>query len=357
MFPKPILNKFIIGLISIAIILLLILIVNPQLFLLILNIIWLIVFATTVLFIVVGVLTFLGRKKEASKIVDLFVEGSITFIDLAKFIKDLWTTFKSILIETAALIIPKTSLIIAILIYLFIIVLYKYLGSFMDVTIPTILLTIVVTSIAAVVTLPRFASTNLSESSRISRAIAKLKANLIDYFEVVVFILFITIDATYLYFLPKNLNIPIEAAIGDYDLMIRSIASTDHLMLTINLIIIGIAIELVRNIIRLSITGKYYYNNPELIDSEYIPTGKANLLKLTVRKTMFESKEEFLSLAAFTVFITFVFLFFPRLKLIALIAASLTGLVFDLIFKERSTSKNKEDLLARVFKKISRNKS
>lgn len=351
---KSLLQKVLIIGLAIVGILLLLLLINPHVFLIVINVIWMLVFVVTLLFVLVGVLTFIGRKDEASRIIDLFVEGSITFIDIAKFFKDLWSTFKQILVETAAILIPKMSYGVAVVIYLAIISFYKLIGIYVDVTIPTIILTFVITALAAIITLPRFQASMELEKGKLGNAFDEFKNKLIDSFEVVIFILFLTIDATYLFFLPKNLNVPIHAEIGNYDLMIRSIASSDHLLLTINLIIIGVALELIRKIFKLTVIGTKYYKNPNLISENYEPMGSADLLKRTIRKTMAESKEEFLSFAAFTVFITFVFLFFPRLKLLALIAASFTGLVFDILFTERFTTQGRDDLLARLFRRISR---
>ena len=74
-----------------------------------------------------------------------------------------------------------------------------------------------------------------------------------------------------------------------------------------------------------------------------------------MKKTVLVSKDDFLKFSAFTVFIIFVFLFFPRLKLLALISASVSGLIMDLAFTRRLTEEFKsEDIMSRIFQRLSR---
>ncbi len=356
---RGLLSKILMFIVAVVGVFVLIGVTNPQLFLILINILWLLIFAVTVVFIILGVLTFVGLKKEASRIIDLILEGSITFIELMDFVKDLVIAFRALVIDTLLMIIPYMSYALALLIYVVVIFGYKVIGLEHDVTNATIVLSFTITFIAGLMTLPKAHMPTINyKHPRLADVMKSFKKRFIDAFEVVIFILFLTVDSTHLYFLPKELQVPINANLGEYDLMVRGINVTDHFTITVNTIILVVALELLRRIIRVVAVAKYYYHNPKLIDKEYEfhRPKEVELIKGVLRNTVTDSKDNFLMFAAFTVFITFVFLFFPRLKLIALISASAAGVVLDIFYTQRLALSEKDDLISRLFKKIVRSK-
>lgn len=328
---------------------------NFKLFLILVNVLWLTIFTLTVIFIVLGILTFLGRKKEANQIIDMFLEGSLTLIDIGNFIRETIKTFLELVVDFLMLVIPNLSYILAGALFVLILLIYKVVGVNNDVTIMTVSLAFGLTIVSGLLTLPKPQTNDIAKKpTKMALTMASFKRKFVDSFEVVIFVLFLTIDSTHLFFLPKELNVPIEAHLWGYDLMIRGIDVLHAFSFTVLLILLGIAIELFRQAIRLIAVAVNFYRNPKYIPFD--PSDPKNvgesLLKKVVIKTVQVSKDDFLMFAAFTVFITFVFLLFPRLKLIALISASLAGLILDLAFRQRLVSQEKEDLLNRVFQKV-----
>ena len=357
---RGLLSKILIVIVAIVLAFLAIGIVNPQLFLILVNILCLLIFAVTLIFIILGILTFVGLKKEASRVIDMILEGSITFIELVDFVKDLVIAFRAMVIDTMLMIIPYMSYALAILIYVVVIFCFKLIGLNNDVTVATIILSFTITFIAGLMTLPRGHAVTINyKHPRLADVMKSFKKRFIDAFEVVILILFLTVDSTHLIFLPEELQVPINASLGEYDLMVRGIHLTDHFTVTMNTIILVVALELLRRTIRVVAVAKHYYHNPKLIHREYEfeRPKEAELIKGVLRNTVNDSKDNFLMFAAFTVFITFVFLFFPRLKLIALISASVAGLILDIFYTQRLVLAEKDDLLSRVFKKIVRSKA
>lgn len=84
--------------------------------------------------------------------------------------------------------------------------------------------------------------------------------------------------------------------------------------------------------------------------------GKESLLKLSLRHSLHGNIDDIIKFVVYITFVVFVFLFFPRLKLLAMAVASFTALCADLVFQERlkASTENKQDLIARVISKIFR---
>ena len=319
---------------------------------------WFLIIFATIVFSLLGILTFIGRKKRAEQIIDLFLEGSLTLIDIINFIRE---TIKSFFINIGNVLIsliPHLSFIIAGVIYLLVLMFFKFIGKYYDVTITTVILSFLITIVSGYLTLPKNRKVKLwPPPTKVEIAMVKFRKNFTDAFEAVILLLFLTIDSTSLYFLPNELNIPVTAAIGNYDLMVRSFMFTDHLTITIRIIVIAASLELLRRLIRIAAEARHFYNNPYLVSENESDTfgTLSEKLKAVMRKTVSVSKDDFLIFAAFTVFITFVFLFFPRLKLLALISASVAGLIMDLAFTIRLTEQNKEeDIMSRIFQKLAK---
>jgi len=319
---------------------------------------WFLIIFVTIVFSLLGILTFIGRKKRAEQIIDLFLEGSLTLIDIINFIRETTISFFGNIGNVLISLIPYLSFIIAGAIYLLILMFFKFIGKYYDVTITTVVLSFLISIVGGYLTLPKNRKIKLwPPPTKVEIVMVKFKKNFTDAFEAVILLLFLTIDSTSLYFLPNELNIPVRAAIGNYDLMVRSFMFTDHLTITIRIIVIAASLELLRRLIRIAAEARHFYDNPHLISENENDTfgTLSEKLKAVMRKTVSVSKDDFLIFAAFTVFITFVFLFFPRLKLLALISASVAGLIMDLAFTIRLTEQNKaEDIMSRIFQKLAK---
>lgn len=322
----------------------------PRAFLVIINIVWLILLILVLVFVAIGFLTVIGLKVEAGRIIDLFLEGSLTIIDAMQFVKKLIEEFIKTLKEAAILLIPYVSYLVAGILYLLILTFYKWIGRSYDVTFPTIFLAFLLTTIAGILHL--HVPDGREESNEWLREVrTKFRRHFVDGFEIALFILFLTIDSTNLFFLPKELNISLEAKLGNYDLMTRSFAFADQFRVTLTLIILGITIEVVRNIIRLVVVAVNYYKNPlRYLDITFNTT--AERIKWALRKAVSDAKDDILVFTAFTTLLMLVFLLFPRLKLLALVTASATSLFLDLAIPRRLVITERDDLLARALDRI-----
>lgn len=356
MTKNRLLKKAVSGLFVFIVLMILLAIFKTSWFFAIINIFWFLIFVAALTVIVLGTLTFVGRKDEAKSIINMFLQGSMTAIDLINFLSLLWKTFVQTAKEASLFILPYFGILAAIVVYIVIIYIFKFVGKYFDATVPTILLTIFVTFVAGLLTLKKHNKQPSKLSVEVTEALKKLKRTFIDSFEVVIFLLFLTIDSTNLFFLPAELNRPVTAQMGSYDLMVPSFVVTDHFGTTLKIIAIVIMLELVRRLLRVTaIFRKYYILGGSSLKSQDPVEQQGvnpNVVKQALRQTVSEVSDDFLMFATFTLFTILVFIVFPRLKLVTLITASASALLLDLIFRSRLTAQNTDDLLSRIFKKI-----
>jgi hypothetical protein len=359
MTKNRLLKKAITGLFGFIVLMILLAIFKTNWFFAIINIFWFLIFVSALTVIVLGTLTFIGKKQEAKSIINMFLQGSMTAIDLVNFLSLLWKTFVQTAKEAFLFILPYFGIIFAGLIYIVIIYIFKFIGKYFDATVPTILLTVFVTFVAGLLTLRRSTERTLRFSIELRESLSRLKRTFIDSFEVIIFLLFLTIDSTSLFFLPDELNIPVRAKLGSYDLMVPSFVVTDHFGTTLKIIAIVVMLELLRRLLRLAaIFRKYYVQAGAVIDAnvdaEQHKERELNpiTMKQALKQTVAEVSDDFLMFATFTLFTVLVFIAFPRLKLLTLITASASALLLDLLFRSRLTAQSTDDLLSRIFRKI-----
>lgn len=317
------------------------------------NMIWVTLLIIVIVLIFLGVLVIMGLKKEASKILDVLFEGSLTLVDFVKFIKEVWKRFIILLKEFLIFAAPFFALLVNLVIYIILMYLYKWVGKSYDVTVLTFALTIILVIAVSLLNKPgRRQNEEKGDSPWILVFKERFRNGFSDGMEILVFLFFITMDAQNLFFLPESLRIPLHAAIGDYDLMIKGFVYSDHLKTTINLIIIAIFTELVRNIVRIIAAAVIYYKKETEDDTTDIKfSGK---LKTAIRQSFTEIKDDFVVFVTYTTFLLFVFLLFPRLKLLTLAIASVTSLVLDIFMPSRVKPEPKNDLIARILIKVFR---
>jgi len=322
--------------------------VSPRITNSLLEIIWITAFVSTIIFFGIAVLVFIGLKKEAARILDILLEGSLSVIDVIDFIKEAYKTFIAILKEFVFYAAPIIAILCAFTVYYFILLIYKLVGKSYDVTFLTIIITSATILVAGVLNKPQ--ETLLLTKSWIDLTLQKFKRVFTDSFEVVIALFFLTMDSTNLFFLPNSLNVKIEASIFGYDLTKRSLPLTDPGRIALTLIVISVFIEVIRYGIRIFATAqKYYY---QLLDQSEDDRNKSEYLKKAIRKSFSEAKDDTLKFITFTSILLFVFLFFPRLKLLAVICASVTAFVLDLLIPERLTATRGEDLVSRLLSKV-----
>jgi hypothetical protein len=315
-----------------------------------LSIIWVILLVVVIVFFSLGILVIFGLRKEATKILDFLIEGSLSLVDFLAFLKLIWLKFLEIVREFILFATPVIAYIVALIVYTLVLVIYKNYGRTHDVTVFTIILS------AAMVFAIGFLNKPSSKTPDLTVWWNKVKkvfhSSFVDGLEVVLFIFFLTMDSTNLFFLPDNLNILLHAKMGDYDFMVRSFVSDGHMGVTVNIIIFTITIEILRNVFKLIASARKHYTNDILLFSDGVIARRTTRVKNAIRKSFQDSKDELVRFITFTTVLFAVFLLFPRLKLLTLAVASVASLIMDLIFTDRMLFTRGNDLISRLLGKI-----
>lgn len=316
----------------------------------ILNILWISLLTVVIIFFLIGVLVIVGLRKEAMKLLDILLEGSLTLVDFINFVKELWRRFIELVREFLLYAAPILAYLSNLLIYIVLLSLYKFVGRTYDVTVLTFVITIALTTTVAFLTKPIFTAPTLSSWK------AKFKhlfmRGFVDGFEVVLFLFFLTMDSTDIFFFPDSLNVLLRAELGDYDLMVRGFVYSDHLKITSIIIIIAVFTEIVRNAMRIVATARMYYKNEVSVDTEGIRISWAVRFKDALRKSFIELKDDLIEFVTYNTFLFAVFILFPRLKLLTLAIASVTSLFMDLIIPGRLIPTPRTDLIAKILSKL-----
>lgn len=319
----------------------------------VLNILWIVLVTFVIIFFALGILVIFGMRKEAGRVLDAFLEGSLKIIDFLDLVRSLWHRFVQLVKDFLLFAAPFFSYVLSIILYILLIVIYKSVGKGtngipQDVTILTIVLTSGSLIAFAIISKPREEMLELVWKKQFLK---RLRAGFIDAFEVILFVFFLTMDSTNLFFLPKELNVPLIAKWGDYDLMVRSYVYSDHTKITLNIILITIFIEVVRNFLRVFFMARrYYLEYTSSIDTE---ENKSIILiiKNSIRKSFSDAKDDLIKFITLNTVLFAVFLLFPRLKLLTLAVASCTNLIMDLSIRARMYSKKGSDLISRMIAK------
>lgn len=315
----------------------------------ILSILWYISITLTASFVVIGILMILGLRKEANKLMNLYLEGSLTLIDIITFFRETLEitikTVKNIIFSVT----PMVAYTLVAFFFYMLMILYKSVGKTRDVTVMTILLTIFFVVIVSILNLPE--SENGHQSKWLKELAARFSFHFSDGLEVAIFVFFLTMDSTKLFFLPKALRVPLTAKLFNYDLMGRGY-SFGATKTTLLIATIAITSELVRNVLRIIAVARDYYESSRNVVYEKTATERGTLIKKAVRKSFNEARDEFAKFVAFTTILLAVFLAFPRLKLLSMAVGSITALCVDLIITKRLVVKKGEDLLSRSINKM-----
>jgi hypothetical protein len=316
----------------------------PTVFTAIVNFFWIMMLIAVAIFLVLGILVIVGLKDEVSSFLDVVLEGSLTILDAIEFIKKLYHQFIAVLKDFIYFITPIFAVWIAAILYLFILVLYKGVGRENDVTLMTAIITIAM--VVAVGVLNRPGKESSMVTSWFQSVRQRFKNFFSDAFEVVIFVFFLTMDSVNLFFLPKELNVPLRAQVGKYDLMLRGANATNQLTVTVVLVTVAISLEIIRNIIRIVAMAFNYYAKLPKSDN------RNHRIKEAIRMSFGDAKDDLVKFITFTTVLILVFLIFPRLKLFAMVITSLTGLFLDFFIPGRLKMREGTDLLSRILNRI-----
>jgi hypothetical protein len=312
----------------------------------VLNTLWFMLLSVVIVFVSMGILVLFGLKKEVSKILDMILEGSFSVLDFVSSIRELFSTIVSRIQELVLQVAPVLSYAFAFSVYLMVLYLYKLVGTYYDVTAMTIFLTVTLITFIGIFNLPK--KVDIQQIGWKYKLGAKLKSSFSDGIEVVLFIFFLTMDSTELFFVPTELNVPLSAELGSYDLMVRGF-HLDMTRVTLSLIIIAITIEILRQVLRLISVARGYYTQMLRVSpwSEQPELDKYQKIKVAIRYSFNNAKDDLLKFITYTTFLILVFLLFPRLKLLSLAVASVTGLLLDLVFPQRLLPAKGNDLISK----------
>ena len=333
--------KWFVGVIGVLVV---ISILSPTALNIILNVLRVLSIGVVGTFFVLGILVIFGLRKEATKVLDVLLEGSLTLIDFIEFLKLIYKRFIEMLKEFLLYVTPILSYITAAIIYVLLLILYKTIGRSYDVTVFTIIITVLLVATVALLNKNKHDEETVTSYSK--RVGIIYKKYFIDAFEVVLLMFFLTIDSTHLFFLPDSLNVKILSKFDGYDLMIRGFTK-DHLNWTVNIVTVAIVSEIIRYSMRVAALAKKYY-------ASILEARRIVRIKIAVRMAFGHAKDDIVRFITFTTVLFSVFLIFPRLKLLSLAITSLTNLLIDLVMPSRLVLARGKDLLNRVIDKVFR---
>ncbi|MFA5776236.1 MAG: hypothetical protein WC988_01645 [Patescibacteria group bacterium] len=317
----------------------------------VLNILWFVSLSVATIFVAMGVMAILGMKKEVGQLLEIFMEGSFSVMDLIDFIKQVFKLFWGKVKEALLNLAPLFSYILAISLYLGTLYLYKLVGKSFDVTALTVFISVAGIGLLSYINLP--GRDNLTKTGWRSEFGKKVNRAFINSFEVILFVFFLTMDSTHLFYVPPDLNVPLRAQVGDYDLMLRGFKLNDA-KITLIIIAVAIVIEVVRNTLKIIYSSRKYYLSWLEAEPQNNSTDKQRYqnVKKSMRLAFAESKDDLVRFISFTTALIIVFIMFPRLKLLSMATASVTLLFFDLTFPVRLlTRERSHDLISIILEK------
>jgi len=345
-------SRFITGVVMLVILLVLVggvlAITAPATFSAVINAFWLFMFCLVLLFLVLGVLIMVGLKNQVKQILDIFVEGTLSIVDIMNFFKLAFNFIIDVLKQAVYFLIPFVSYLLGALIYFVLLYAYKWVGKTYDVTLFTVVLATVL--VVATGMLNRRSKDEGKVELEWGRKVRlRFKDLFGDALEIVLFVFFLTMDSKNLFFLPKELNIEIRAVFNDYNFMIRGWTFDASIYNTLTLVIAAVGFEVMRFLMRIVAAGFSFYKeiNSYVGDGNQKISGAAQI-KWALRQSFEVHKDDVIRFITYTTFIVFVFLAFPRLKLLAMAVASLTALVMDLAMQDRLVIKRGNDLFTKI---------
>lgn len=331
----------------------------PATFSALINAFWMIVFCTVLLFLILGVLIMVGLKNQVKQILDIFVEGGLNIVDIMNFLKLALHFLIDVLKQAIYFLIPFVAYLLGAAIYFGVLYLYKWVGKSYDITFFTIGLSAVLI-VATGFLNKRSKDEGKPDLSWWKKCQMRFKDIFGDAVEVVLFVFFLTMDSTNLFFLPKELNVELHAmqtipGVGPYDFMVRGWIVDATLKTTLTIVMIAVGIEILRYIIKIIAAGFEFYReiNTYVGETNQDMPGSSQI-KWALRQSFEVHKDDVIGFITYMTFLIFVFLAFPRLKILAMAVASLTSLILDLSMHDRLVIKKGNDLFSKIISALFR---
>lgn len=319
----------------------------PSVFMVFINLFWLLLFGVVASFLLLGILIMIGLKEEVKKIIGVFVEGTLSIVDLINFFKKVIVFIIDSLKLLVFYLAPIIAYGIALAIYYGVIYFYKWVGKSYDVTYLTVGLTVILVLFTGLLN-KRGKETGEPETW-FTMIRKRFKHAFTDGIEISLFVFFLTMDSTQLFFLPKELNVPLRAEFLGIDLMPRGWEVGNNIRITFNIVIAAIVLEIVRFLIKIVAGGYEFYRNIKLyLGDQYKKVKTVGQIKWVLRQSFQANMDDIIKFITYTTFLIAVFLAFPRLKLVAMAVTSITSLVLDLLIKERLAIRRGNDLFSRI---------
>lgn len=323
----------------------------PDFFLIIVNIMWLVALSIALIFLLLGILVMIGLKKEAQELMNIILEGSLTIIDLADFFKEAWRQIKKNLRDLIYMITPGLAFLAGMVLYVILMYIYKYVGKDNDVTTFTLILAGVMTVVVGIFNRPK--PNEQPKNTWFAKFKHRFSDSFKDALEVVIFIFFLTMDSTNLFFLPKELNVELHSMVGDYNLMLRGFTVDEHFRITLSLVMFAVLLEVIRKVLKLAVNSVQNYQLAiAYLEKKEKKFKTADVIKLSLRQSVKTSQDELMKFITFTSILIFVFILFPRLKLVTMVVASAASLVLDLTIRQRLKVDKGDDLISRIISKV-----
>jgi hypothetical protein len=328
-------------------------ILAPQMLLVFLNFLWILTLFIVILFLVLGGMVMIGLKNEAKGILEVFMEGTLSVVDFFDFLKLIAKNFVQIVQDVIYFLVPFFSYVLAFLIYIGLLLLYKWVGTTYDVSIMTIILTVVLMVFIGLLNRPGKEDPETNEKW-IKRVQKKFKDIFGDGMEIMIFVFFLTMDSTNLFFLPKSLNVELHASLFGYNLMERGMNIQAGFDITMTLIMLTVGIEIIRFGMRIVWGGVYFYREiHQYMGSENPKFGPSQQIKHSLRQSFDANKDDIIKFITYLTILIGVFLLFPKLKLLSMAMTSVTAIVLDLVFRERlSVRRASNDLFGKIIAKV-----
>ncbi len=278
-----------------------------------------------ILFVILGFLVIIGFGKEVKSFLTTTFHGIMQLFLIAKVLRNIYRWIIKILQRLMFFLSPFISAAIVLYVYYLLMYLYKFVGLSRDVTGLTVALTILLT--VAIRLFPRMSSDS-AEKTFWALWFEKTARILFDFFELMVFVFFITLDWVKVPFLPSNLWVLIAAHISEYDLMIRGVNFHYSFFFTIWLAGFAFFAEFIRQAFKIIHRSRYYYVTLKVSQPF---KSRLDLFEEAVSESFYYSLADLVTFFGYTTVVTVTFFLFPRLKLLSLIFFSLTSLAMDII--------------------------
>jgi len=323
----------------------------PQFLMSFLSLLWITTICLAGFFLVLGAMIIIGMRAQVKRILEIIMEGSLGIVDIIEFVKEAIRTTVRTIQDVLLFLVPLFSYSTAFLIYFLILVLFKFVGARFDVSIFTIGLTAVL--MLAIGLLNRASRKRVDTGTWFSAFNKKFQSVFADAMEVAVFVLFLTMDSTALFFLPSSLNIPLRAELFGFDLMVRGWDFSHGVQFTLTIVMITVVIELIRYASRIATGGVYFYQEiNQYIGSTNEKLSTGDQIKHAIRQSFEANKDDVVKFITYFTILIFVFLAFPKLKLLSMATASAVGLLLDFMYRDRMSVKRGEDLISRIITKV-----